>query len=205
MSIRIALAGDTMLGRGAAEQIERQGTAGLFSPGVRDLFTSADLSVVNLECCISSRGHPFGGGKVFHFRAPPQAAAALADLGVDCVNLANNHALDYGFAALADTRDYLATVGIVAVGAGRNLVAAREPVVLTAGGLRVGLTGVTDHPADYPRTGDSCPGGRAAAQDGGSGSGGRDVGACRARYRRAGDVRSRRLHRRLRDRSGSAQ
>lgn len=150
MTIRIALAGDTMLGRGVGERIARAGTGNLFSGKVREEFASADLSLVNLECCISDRGHPWdGAGKLFHFRAPPQAAGALADLGIDCVTLANNHALDYGFTALADTREHLSGVGIAAVGAGADVAQAREPVLLEAGGLRVAVTGVTDHPADF--------------------------------------------------------
>jgi Bacterial capsule synthesis protein PGA_cap len=68
---------------------------------------------------------------------------------VDCVTLANNHALDYGLDALADTLDHLAAAGIAAVGAGADLERARRPAILAAGGLRVAVLGVTDHPADF--------------------------------------------------------
>src|SRR5262245_47106474 len=96
MTVTMALAGDTMLGRGVADEIARSGPHGLFSDGVREAFAAADLAVVNLECCVSGRGRRWEApGRPFHFRAPPAAAEALADLGVDCVNLANNHALDY--------------------------------------------------------------------------------------------------------------
>ncbi|GAA2304780.1 CapA family protein [Actinomadura luteofluorescens] len=150
MAITIALAGDTMLGRGVAEEIDAFGPHGLFSDGVREVFGEADLAVVNLECCVSGRGRRWDApGKPFHFRAPPAAAETLADLGVDCVTLANNHALDYGPDALADTLDLLGRAGVQTVGAGEDLERAREPAVLEAGGARVAVLGVTDHPADF--------------------------------------------------------
>jgi poly-gamma-glutamate capsule biosynthesis protein CapA/YwtB (metallophosphatase superfamily) len=55
-------------------------------------------------------------GKVLTFRAPAPAAAAavetLRHLGVNCVTLENNHALDYGPDALQDTLAYLREAGI---------------------------------------------------------------------------------------------
>ncbi|MEU9843975.1 CapA family protein [Actinomadura sp. NPDC048032] len=150
MAITIALAGDTMLGRGVAEEIAASGPHGLFSEEVREVFHEADLALVNLECCVSGRGRRWDApDKPFHFRAPPAAAETLADLGVDCVTLANNHALDYGPDALADTLDILRRTGIRTVGAGEDLPRAREPAVLEAGGARVAVVGVTDHPADF--------------------------------------------------------
>ncbi|MEU8344219.1 CapA family protein [Spirillospora sp. NPDC048832] len=150
MAITMALAGDTMLGRGVGAQIEASGPHGLFSGGVRDAFAEADLALLNLECCVSERGRPWDApGKPFHFRAPPAAVDALAELGVDCVTLANNHALDYGADALADTLDLLGQAGIETVGAGEDLAAARAPAVLEARGKRVAVVGVTDHPADF--------------------------------------------------------
>ncbi|TDC74088.1 CapA family protein [Streptomyces hainanensis] len=147
---RLALAGDTMLGRGVAEEIGRHGTGALFSDGLRAELAAADAVFLNLECCVSDRGSRIPiPGKPFFFRAPPEAAEALAGLGVRAVTLANNHALDYGPEALLDTLDHLAAAGILTVGAGPDATAARAPATLTVGGLRLGLLGVTDHPAEY--------------------------------------------------------
>ncbi|OLT22707.1 poly-gamma-glutamate biosynthesis protein [Actinomadura sp. CNU-125] len=149
MSVTLVLAGDTMLGRGVAERVAAD-PDGLFSAGVRDAVAEADLAVLNLECCVSDRGRRWDPvGKAFHFRAPPPAAGVLAGLGVDCVTLANNHALDYGPDALADTLDHLAAAGVRTVGAGRNPEEAYAPAVLEAGGVRLAIVGVTDHPADF--------------------------------------------------------
>ena len=73
MTITIALAGDTMLGRGVAAEITAAWRGELFASEIRDLVKSADLAVLNLECCISARGQPYPGRR-FHFCAPPQAA-----------------------------------------------------------------------------------------------------------------------------------
>jgi poly-gamma-glutamate capsule biosynthesis protein CapA/YwtB (metallophosphatase superfamily) len=149
-AITVALAGDTMLGRGVAETLREAPRAPLVSPELLELCRSADLFVCNLECCVSDRGAPWPApGKPFHFRAPPVAAERLAELGVDLVTLANNHALDFGALALGDTVEHLAACGVAAVGAGGDLPAARRPALLRAGGLEVGVVSVTDHPDDF--------------------------------------------------------
>jgi poly-gamma-glutamate capsule biosynthesis protein CapA/YwtB (metallophosphatase superfamily) len=150
MTVTVALAGDTMLGRGVAQTLTRTPPQALVAPEVRAALAQADLVVLNLECCISERGRPWPApGKPFFFRAPPRAVELLVLLGTDCVTLANNHALDYGVDALADTLEYLAAAGIAAVGAGADLEQARRPVTLAAGGLRVAVVGATDHPPDF--------------------------------------------------------
>jgi poly-gamma-glutamate capsule biosynthesis protein CapA/YwtB (metallophosphatase superfamily) len=148
--VKLALAGDTMLGRGVANAIETDGPRSLVASEVIAAAAEADLFVLNLECCISERGTPWPDPrKPFFFRAPPAGAEALAHLGVDCVTLANNHALDYGREALLDTFEHLRSAGVRWVGAGATDAEARAPVVLEAGGLRLGVVGVSDHPAAY--------------------------------------------------------
>ncbi len=150
MSTTLGLAGDTMLGRGVAERLASAPPESLFAPGILDIVHEADLFVLNLECCISERGRPWAApGKPFFFRAPPAAAECLARLGVDCVTLANNHALDFGEQALLDTFTHLEGAGITWVGAGPDVERARAPVVLTSEGFRLGVLGICDHPEDF--------------------------------------------------------
>jgi poly-gamma-glutamate capsule biosynthesis protein CapA/YwtB (metallophosphatase superfamily) len=149
MSLTVALAGDTMLGRNVGERLARRGHRPL-AEDVQEIASGTDLFVANLECCISDRGARIRApGKPFYFRAPPVAAERLADMGVGCVSLANNHTLDFGSEALQDTLDHLRAAGIAAVGAGCDEAAARAPVVLDAGGVRVRIVGVSDHPSSY--------------------------------------------------------
>jgi poly-gamma-glutamate synthesis protein (capsule biosynthesis protein) len=139
-----------MLGRGVAERLAETPVPRLFAPEVADAVREADLFLLNLECAISDRGRRWPNPhKPFFFRAPPVAAQTLAALGVDCVTLANNHALDYGTDALLDTFRHLEDAGITWVGAGADEGAARAPRVLERAGVRVGVIAVTDHPAEY--------------------------------------------------------
>jgi poly-gamma-glutamate capsule biosynthesis protein CapA/YwtB (metallophosphatase superfamily) len=152
--VRLALAGDTMLGRGVARAIAA-GEQALLDPDVVAVAGAADLFLVNLECCVSERGEPWpAAGKPFFFRAPPRAAELLAAWGVDCVSLANNHALDFGHTALLDTIEHLRTAGVAWVGAGRDVHEARAPRWLTAAGRRVAVVAATDHPADFAAAAD---------------------------------------------------
>lgn len=153
--MKIALAGDTMLGRGVAERLVNDPSTALFSEEVAEIARSTDLFVLNLECCISTRGSRWTApGKPFFFRAPPAAVQVLRHLGVGCVSLANNHALDFGHKALLDTFEHLSAGGIRWVGAGRNLAEARRPAVFEIEGVRVAFAAVTDHPADFAATAD---------------------------------------------------
>ncbi|GHC46780.1 CapA family protein [Streptomyces cinnamoneus] len=149
--ITMAMAGDTMLGRGVGERLAQAPEPDtILCEELREIVATADLFVANLECCVSGRGEPWPApGKPFFFRAPPETADVLAELGVDCVTLANNHALDFGYDALTDTRELLTRAGVAAVGAGPDAGAARAYAVLETGGVRLAVVGVTDHPEDF--------------------------------------------------------
>jgi poly-gamma-glutamate capsule biosynthesis protein CapA/YwtB (metallophosphatase superfamily) len=148
--VRLALAGDTMLGRKVAEALASGPPESLLADEVVAVAREADLLLLNLECCISERGSPWPDPrKPFFFRAPPTAVDVLTRLGAVCVSLANNHALDFGPDALLDTLDHLDAAGIAYVGAGRDLDEARRPALLEAGGLRVAVVAFSDHPPEY--------------------------------------------------------
>jgi poly-gamma-glutamate synthesis protein (capsule biosynthesis protein) len=144
--MRLALAGDTMLGRMVAERLKDVPPERLVSDELVALAREADVFVLNLECCVSERGSPWPvPAKPFFFRAPPAAVGLLRQLDVACVSLANNHALDFGRDALLDTFEHLEAAGIAWAGAGVNEAAARAPA--RVGGLTV--VAFADHPAAY--------------------------------------------------------
>jgi poly-gamma-glutamate capsule biosynthesis protein CapA/YwtB (metallophosphatase superfamily) len=153
----IGLLGDVMLGRGVAGRLaEAADAADVWAPEVREMCGSCDLVICNLECCISSRGAPTERipGKPFFFRGPPEAIGSLRAIGVGAAGLANNHALDYEEEALIDTLDHLGTAGIAVTGAGRDSDEARRAAIVDAGGARVGLVAVSDHPAEFAAGGE---------------------------------------------------
>jgi poly-gamma-glutamate capsule biosynthesis protein CapA/YwtB (metallophosphatase superfamily) len=131
--VRLALAGDTMLGRSVGAELALRTPQSFVEPALVEIVRDADHFLLNLECCISERGVPVP--KTFNFRAPPAAVELLVHLGVDCVTLANNHALDFGTDALLDTFEHLRAGGIAWVGAGTTVEKARAPVQVQ--GLRI--------------------------------------------------------------------
>ena len=147
----IGLLGDVMLGRSVADTLGDVEPEDLWAPAVREIAASCDAVICNLECCISARGRRTERipGKPFFFRAPAQAIASLEAMGIRAVGLANNHALDYEVEALADTWELLRGAGIAFVGAGTDLDEARHGTAVGAGGLRVGVVAVSDHPEEF--------------------------------------------------------
>ena len=70
--------------------------------GVAPTLRRADIAFGNLECAISDRGAP--SPKEYNFRGRPRDLAAVVRFaGLDVLNLANNHAGDFGMPALLDT------------------------------------------------------------------------------------------------------
>ena len=110
--------------------------------GLAPLIKSADLAVANLEIALTDKGQPTRGKGIVH-TGPPAAIAALKDAGFDCFNMANNHVLDYGEAALLDCLDRIGQAKLPVFGAGRNLREAAAPMILERGGLKIGLLGFT--------------------------------------------------------------
>jgi poly-gamma-glutamate capsule biosynthesis protein CapA/YwtB (metallophosphatase superfamily) len=147
----IGLLGDVMLGRGVAERLTRDPPESVWSRELRELCSSLDVVVCNLECCLSERGAPteLVRDKPFFFRGPPAAVESLRAVGVDGVSLANNHALDFGEDALADTLALLDDAEIAHAGAGPDPDSARQGAVVEAAGIRLGLLCVTDHPRQF--------------------------------------------------------
>ncbi|HUS81428.1 MAG TPA: CapA family protein [Armatimonadota bacterium] len=111
--------------------------------GLGKLMRGCDLSLANLECPISRRGRPqpakLGPGEWAFRAAPEQARLCLRGWGLDILSLANNHTLDYGPEALADTVRVAAGEGAVCAGAGESAERAWAPAVVDRGGLRVGV------------------------------------------------------------------
>lgn len=104
--------------------------------------TDADIFMLNNEFTYTSRGEPTAE-KQFTFRADPETADYLLDMGVDIVSIANNHTYDYGEISLLDTVDTLADMEMPYVGAGRNVDEASSPFFFETDGLRIGFLSAT--------------------------------------------------------------
>lgn len=137
--IHITVCGDTMMDASARSTMDEQGYDYAFS-GSRSLYAGSDLVLVNLEGPLTSRGEK--ADKKYTFRSPPEKVAkALKTAGISAVTLANNHSLDYGEEGLTDTIQALDEAGIGYFGAGKNLIAARKPLIMKLKGIRIGMLG----------------------------------------------------------------
>ncbi|HEX9051701.1 MAG TPA: CapA family protein [Anaeromyxobacter sp.] len=133
-------------GRGAPDG----GYGWLYAP-IADLLAAPDLTFANLETPIAPAAG--GGTREYVFNAPPDAAAALRDAGVDLVSVANNHAFDQGRAGFEETLRRVKAAGLDAVGAGPAERPA-GPVVRSAGGLSIAFLGWAQF---FNQDGNACP------------------------------------------------
>ncbi|MDO4294154.1 MAG: CapA family protein [Eubacteriales bacterium] len=129
-----------------------QGIEGSISSELLDVMRGADIFMVNNEFPYTDRGTPTEGKK-FTFRARPEYASYLSDMGADIVSLANNHAYDYGEVSLTDSIDTLNGIGMPFVGAGRNLEEAVKPVYFIANDQKIAFISATQiERSDHPDT-----------------------------------------------------
>jgi poly-gamma-glutamate synthesis protein (capsule biosynthesis protein) len=134
---RLAAVGDVMLARGVGQHfVEAPGDFAMND--VRELLQPYDVVCANLENPVAEGGSPDPvQDPNVTFRAHPGTLNVLKTLGVTVVSLGNNHMLDYGEGALAETLDRLDAAGIRWVGAGRNYEEANRPLVMNIRGRRV--------------------------------------------------------------------
>jgi hypothetical protein len=111
---------------------------------VRKRLRKPDLTFGNLEGTYSIGGDSKCGDEKSHecfaFQAPPANAVALRSAGFDAVNLANNHAFDYGALGQAQTSAALRNAGVAATGRPGEITVVRR------NGVRVALLGFAAYP-----------------------------------------------------------
>ncbi len=133
--------GDVMLGRHIAKVMSEQGADYPFGE-IAPVLQSADIVFGNFEAIISSIDRPPSfPEKPYSFHASGDAAEALKKAGFHVLSLANNHAMDYGLAALSETKKLLAAKDIATFGAGAGISDARLPAIVTKKGMRFGFLG----------------------------------------------------------------
>lgn len=135
--ITLSFAGDVHFERHVRALLERPDSLAELRP----VLGAADVTVVNLESAITSRGTP--EAKEFHFRTTPAAVDVLANAGVDVVSLANNHAVDFGPLGLADTLAAKAASPVPVVGIGQRADEAFAPAVFTVRGTSIAVIAST--------------------------------------------------------------
>ncbi len=128
--IRLLFGGDIYLSDTFLEAYDTAGIYGILEEEVVTLMTDADITMANQEFAFSDRGTPMEE-KQYTFRISPSRVKLFQEMGIDIVSLANNHALDFGTAALEDSFETLDQAGILYAGAGKNLSRAKEMQTIT--------------------------------------------------------------------------
>ena len=134
-TITIAAVGDIHFDRRVKQLIAAKGGAEPLEEVAAQL-AAADIAVGNLESPLSTRGTK-NAAKDYTFRGDPRGIEGLALAGFDFLALGNNHVLDYGPDALADTIDLLDEKGIGHSGAGMDRDEAWTPAVSEIDGTTV--------------------------------------------------------------------
>jgi hypothetical protein len=111
--------------------------------GVKRDLTGADLTIGNLEGTLGTGGVPKcapGAANCFSFQAPAAYAHLFRDTGFDVMNVANNHAYDYGAEGQRQTLDALTAAGIRRAGLPGEITHVR------VGDIRVAVVGFAPYP-----------------------------------------------------------
>lgn len=139
--ITLFAVGDIMAGRFIYSIMKSRGEHYPFEK-IAPLFNKGDIVFGNLESILSSNNEPpFLNDKPHNFFTSPTVAKTLRDSGFTLLNLANNHAMDYGPSAIFETRQSLGRAGIKTFGAGKDLDEASLPAIISVKGVRFAFLG----------------------------------------------------------------
>lgn len=162
-AIRVLLLGDICLAGDCATSLEARPSGHLLQ-NVKPLLQSCDLVLGNFECVFSGAGKP-NTTKISLF-----ANSNLVEQlhGISGLCLSNNHIGDLGVEGVKLTQQILREKGILNWGVGDTMGEARQPVITTVRGVRVGLLAYTclttnaaayataDYPGVAPLAGQYC-------------------------------------------------
>ena len=118
--ITVTFTGDVTLGceervRGLEgsfiDYVNRQGYEYFFQ-NMRELFSSDDLTVVNLEGVLSDSAAQENTSKTYRFRGIKDFAKILTSASIELCSLANNHTMDFGEQGYRNTKKSLEENGI---------------------------------------------------------------------------------------------
>lgn len=148
-SLKITAVGDVLLGRGVEYRLKEQKKDYTYPfERVSGILQGGDIIFGNLEASITPSTHGLAGidvkGGKYVLKADPAAFEGIKYAGFNIMNLANNHILDYYDKGLLDTIELFDKNGISHIGAGKNLDAARKPVILEKKGMKIGFLSYTE-------------------------------------------------------------
>lgn len=107
---------------------------------VRETFAGADIVFGNVETSLTDCAQP-GVEQSVLLKTPPANVSFLRDAGFSVVNLAHNHARDFGEEGAIDTLRRVRDAGIQTVGTGETAIECLEEAVVDVRGTTVAFAG----------------------------------------------------------------
>lgn len=115
---------------------EHMGFSAIFG-GLRETIAPFDVATFNMETPVTEG--EYKPPMRLRFWTPPGMPQALEAAGFDVAICANNHQLDQGRDAIAESIRHLRAARLGTAGCGTTLAAASEPLIVERGGLRIGI------------------------------------------------------------------
>src|SRR5690625_535501 len=110
--------------------------------GAKDLLGQTDLTMVNLETLIA--GTEFGLSGFPRFNGPKEIGQTLKNMGVDILNIANNHALDKGEEGLLKSIENIEKLNLEYVGAHKSKKDYERLRIIEKNGLKICFVSYTN-------------------------------------------------------------
>jgi hypothetical protein len=150
---RLGVVGDIVPGRNVHAHMARYGD--FTRPFLRTapLLRSFDITIANLEGNLSANLPQPSDAHSFSFVSDPIMLEGMRLAGIDALTVANNHTVwnseGWGLQAFLDTLDAMETYGMPYFGGGRDISAARAPLVFELAGHRIAFLGIDGVTANY--------------------------------------------------------
>jgi poly-gamma-glutamate synthesis protein (capsule biosynthesis protein) len=152
---RLIFTGDLNPGRCPAQIALANNDFTLPYQAVADVLRAADLTIGSLDGAISDISAPSPCPRTQNLIGPARSVEGLQFAGFDVITVATNHAKDCGALGFGcesrsflDTLYHLSAAGLLPVGGGADLAAARAPATVERNGVRFAFLGVTEVGAD---------------------------------------------------------
>jgi len=133
--LSILFAGD-LCPMGSIEQACTNDTQKEICNNFKEIFKNKDLFVANLEAPLTKSNYKSSKSGP-SLKADPVGTKIVKECGIDILNLANNHIMDYGQAGLNDSIALIKKNNLLYHGAGETIEQALEPLRVNKNGVRI--------------------------------------------------------------------
>jgi len=116
-----------------------------------DVFGDFKLLTSQADFCIANMEAPLTKSNTViektgpNIKVPTSFLKPLKEIGFDAVTLANNHIMDYGEDGLKSTINVCEREGIRFVGAGENIIKARQPLLLNLNDRKIAIINIAEN------------------------------------------------------------